>query len=72
MKTFRVTGIDGRSVILRSDDTFTLAFGAKMEESTPQTLRERISARSMRMLEKKLGDHSSERAKLREALGLDA
>lgn len=42
----RVTGTNGKRMVLRTDDTLTLAFPG-MVESTPETLAEKVSLESL-------------------------
>ena len=46
MKKTRVTTTSGKRIYLYTDDTLTLAF-PRMIESTPETLSERISIKSL-------------------------
>ena len=60
---------DGRRTILSTDDTFTLAFTG-MVESTPATLSERISPRSLRHIVETSND-ANEISKALRALEID-
>ena len=65
-----VTGTNGTRFTLSTDDTFTLAF-ARWVESTPASLRARVSERSLRRIAARSPD-GNEQSKARRALGMEA
>lgn len=68
MKIHHVRTLGGEEVTLRSDDTYSLALGPEMEETTPEFLGSTFSARTLRRIAAQYPAHASERTKIERAL----
>jgi len=67
MKNSTATTKTGKKIRLTTDDTFTLAIGKDRIESTPQSLSEIFSVRTLQSLKSRTKDQG-ERAKLEKAI----
>lgn len=69
MTLHRLTSRSGQTILLTTDDTFTLAIGRERTESTPQSLAQTFSKRSLQTLRARTNDQS-ERTKLDQAIAV--